>query len=406
MQVTPKGDLSEDGKRAIFNLDSCRLLLLHGMKNTQPRLNVITGDIDILNGDFGDIPPSRRFEALITLILSDHQWRFTKCTESNIRRFLEHIAVQDRYNPVLEAIKKCKWDGRDRFADVYAILGIPESDTLSRTLVRKWFHQGIVLLDNSDESPVGADGVLVLDGGQGIGKTSFFRKIAINPGWFRESGRLDQYDKDTERWLVTVWIAEFGELETTLRGDIERIKGFITNTTDKYRPPYARTDVVSPRRANLGATCNTTAFLKDQTGNRRFWTVPVGCIDLGALEKLDALQLWAQVYRENYNDKAGFRLTPGEREQLEQRNGEHLEMMKGEGEIRDILASAEPEHWQDTTVANFKANYEGLRNISVSQIGKVLTKLGIPEGKAERNGKKVDRFRRLPILDHYAYRSR
>ena len=402
MQVTPKGDLSEDGKRAIFNLDSCRLLLLHGMKNTQPRLNVITGDIDILNGDFGDIPPSRRFEALITLILSDHQWKFTKCTESNIRRFLEHIAVQDRYNPVLEAIKKCKWDGRDRFADVYAILGIPESDTLSRTLVRKWFHQGIVLLDNSDESPVGADGMLVLNGGQGVGKTSVLRKLAIVPEWFGEGERFDQFDKDTMRRIITVWIPELGELETTLRGDIEQIKNLITSAKDQYRPPYARSDVVSPRRANLAATCNTVDFLVDQTGNRRFWTIPVVSIDLDALNQLDALQLWAQVYEQYHHDKSGFRLTPEEREQLEQRNGTHRKLLKGEAEILDILNSAENNEWKDTTVTNFKACYRALDKYSVEEVGKVLNKHGYTGNPKKINGK-TDRLRRLPITSPYAY---
>lgn len=372
------------------------------MKNTQPRLNVITGDIDILNGDFGDIPPSRRFEALITLILSDHQWKFTKCTESTIRRFLEHIAVKDRYNPVLEAIKKCKWDGRDRIGDACAVLGIPESDTLSRLLIRKWFHQGVVLLDNAEDNPCGADGMLVLNGGQGVGKTSFLRKLAIGPEWFGEGERIERFDKDTVRRIVTVWIPELGELETTLRGDIEQIKNLITSAKDQYRPPYARSDVVSPRRANLAATCNTVDFLVDQTGNRRFWTIPVESVDLDALNQLDSLQLWAQVYEQYHHDKSGFRLTPEEREQLEQRNGTHRKLLKGEAEILDILGSAEDNQWTDTTVANFKACYRVLDRYSVEQIGKVLSKHGYTGNPKKINGK-TDRLRRLPITSPYAY---
>jgi predicted P-loop ATPase len=393
-----------------FSIDYCSNLLF-GMMGADIKFNVITGEIDVMGNlallgqDMNDVPHFKRLETLATLIHSEARNAFKQCDRSTIQSYLEALAYQRNYNPVYDHIAGVafRWDKADRLPEVYRILGIDEQDTLSRILIKKWFHQGISLLLNNDKSPIAPDGILVLCGRQGAGKTSFFRKIAIKPEWFGEGLCISQYDKDTKRRVVTSWIAELGELETTMKGDIAALKAFITSPRDQYRLPYGRSDTVSARRTNLCATCNTTDFLVDQTGNRRFWVVPVGATDLDALRKLDAEQLWAQMLLQCENDRDGFRLTRDELAQLEERNGKHVASLPAEDEVRDILQEAEafPERWQDTTVTNFVSCYKPLQKYSVKKVSQALDKLGI-EPKRLRVSGEVQRLRRLPILSPYA----
>lgn len=197
-------------QREPFSLSGCYDILR--AMSLAVQYNVVNGAIDVL----GELPihvqPSKRLDALITIIHSDYRGVFAGCTMENVQKYLETIANDRRYNPVFNEISIQKWDGTDRLSEIYKILGISEDDNLSRVLIRKWFHQGICLLDNSEKQPFGADGMLVLCGAQGVGKTSFFRKIAIRPEWFGEGLMINQYDKDTMRRVVTTWIAELGEV--------------------------------------------------------------------------------------------------------------------------------------------------------------------------------------------------
>ncbi len=391
-------------QREPFSLSGCYDILRSMSLGVQ--YNVITGDIDVMGKIpyVSDVRPSKQLDTLATIIHSDYRSMFTGCTTESIWKYLETIANDAQYNPVLNEISMCKWDGIDRLAEVYKILGISEDDDLSRTLIRKWLHQGVSLLNNEEKTPFGADGLLVLCGAQGVGKTSFFRKIAIHPEWFGEGLSINQYDKDTARRVVTSWIAELGELESTLKGDIASLKAFITQSTDRYRLSYARSDTVNVRRTNLCATCNTADFLTDATGNRRFWVVPVNKIDLDALDKLDPLQLWAQIYCEYSQDVQGFRLSHEERALLEERNRAHQKALPAEDEILDILTEAEghPDWWQDTTITNFMSCYPPLQKYSATKVSKALKKLGYVT-QMKRVESVTQRSIRLPIRSHYGY---
>ena len=188
-----------------------------------------------------------------------------------------------RFNPVLELLERARWDGKDRLEELFSILSLPRGDTLSRILISKWLMQSVAMARNQHPGAYGADGLLVLNGGQGIGKTTLVKKLGMRPDLYKLGQWLDVKDKDTFRRCTSAWIVELGELETTLRSDLERLKAFITAERDEYRLPYGRADRVLVRRTSLIATCNTERFLIDPTGSRRFWTVPLDTIDLDAL---------------------------------------------------------------------------------------------------------------------------
>ena len=344
---------------------------------------------------------SETVENHLDTIIFDAISKEYSCTQNRVTDFLPVIAGKNRFNPVLDTLAATPpWDGKDRFPEIYSILNIAENDDLSRTLVHKYFWQCLAMVKNELKSAYGADGLLVLQGPQGIGKTSFCRKIAIKEEFVKLGQYVDAKNRDVVRRTTSCFITELGEVETTFRHDLDSLKNFITRGIDEYRLPYGRKDERVPRRTSLIATCNSEQFLIDVTGNRRFWTVPVTDIDLPALDKLDIIQVWKQVEAETRDNPQGFRLTKEEVTALKARNTNHEKPVKAQDEIEDIFADAEenPEkyHLEYITVSVFKSLYSTLSRFDSRQIGQALKKLGY-EDKQKRIDGKPARVRELPV---------
>ena len=342
-----------------------------------------------------------RLHSNISAILySELQDNYKRCNMQIISAYLDIVASRNRYNPVIELLNSYEYDGRDYLSELYSILHIADDDELSRTLIKKWLWQSISLLHNDETEPFGADGVLVITGKQGIGKTSLFRKLALKPQFFKEGVCIDFRDKDSYIKALSCWIAEMGEIESTFRSDIERLKAFITNSVDEYRRPYGKDNIRALRRTSLCGTCNSDEFLIDNTGNRRFLTVRIDKIDLDRLRDFNAVQLWKQIEQMALNDIQGFRLTQAEQKQLAERNANHEKKLKGENEIEDILNQSDNTRykieWLYMTVTDFKQLYsDELRAYSAAQIGKVLDKMGYNAEIRKFDGK-TQRLRVLP----------
>jgi hypothetical protein len=318
--------------------------------------------------------------------------------------YITFTAREHRYNPVLEALEAVKWDGVDRLPQLYTLMGL-DADSLSQALVRKWLMQTVALLFNDPADPFGADGCLVLNGAQGAGKTSLFRHLAMRDAWFGEGLTVNDRDKDTTRRIVTTWIAELGEVESTLKSDISALKAFVSASIDHYRLPYGRADVVAPRMTSLCATCNSDRYLIDPTGNRRWWSVPFRrTVPREELLALDAAQLWAQIFATvaplPYTEKAGcFRLTEAERELLAIRNNEFEKPIKAQPEVEDILAKADLEKLttRNMTATEFREHWPALRAYSAQQVGAALKKCGIEMTKGGKGRRAAD----LPVPKTY-----
>jgi putative DNA primase/helicase len=195
-----------------------------------------------------------------------------------------------------------------------------------------------------------ADHTLVLDGKQGTGKTSTVRALG---GKFVTDGLPNLHDKDSAIHLQGVWIVELGELAAIRRtADVESTKVFLSRTVDRFRPPYGRRTIDVPRQCVFIATTNETQYLKDPTGNRRFWPVSCGAIDLPSLVR-DRDQLWAEAFV-LYQQGHAWHLTADEAalaggeqaervyvSELEQQIAAYLDGMVGGGTIetsvRDVL---------------------------------------------------------------------
>lgn len=320
---------------------------------------------------------------------------------SAIQECLAVIADERRYNAVEVMLKSCAWDGADRIELLYEIMGI-SGNAFSRLLVHKWLLQCVAMALNDEEHPYGSDGVLTLSGAQGIGKTSLIRILGVLGRFSREGLSIDFRVKDTILRAISSWLGEFGEMEAMLRKSEETLKAFLTNPVDNERSPYARESTKRPRRTSFVGTVNSTEFLRDPTGSRRFWTVPLERVDMDRLLSLTqdwVIQLWAQVYDEWLRKGAQcFRLTSAERAQLEARNRNHAEQMRGEQEVLDLLDFDLPvENWRWVSPA-VVASFIG-RATSSRGVGRILTKLQQADSRIEFQRTNNKRLYKIPFSE-------
>lgn len=209
------------------------------------------------------------------------------------------LALGDRnlFNPAADWMGSKPWDGEDRLPSFYATLTTEEGFPidLKETLLRKWLLSIVAATFLARNFM--ARGVLTLQGAQGLGKSTWVGKLVSDPD-VREKivkldHHLDPHDKDSVASAISNLIVEVGELDSSFRKDIARLKGFITRDVDKFRRPYARSESEYPRRTVFAATVNDRNFLVDDTGNSRFWTLPLVAIDYA--HGVDMQQLFAQL---------------------------------------------------------------------------------------------------------------
>jgi putative DNA primase/helicase len=210
----------------------------------------------------------------------------------NIDRFLDQLASENAYHPIVEHLKDNKWDGVSRLDSFLLTLRSPNQE-LSNKLLKTWLTACIAAAHT--ETGFVNHGVLVLQGPQGIGKTSWIKSLdPINCGAVKDGALLDPTNKDSIIGLNRFWIVELGELDATLnKTDIARIKSFITTHADDVRAPWGRKETHLIRRTAYIATVNESSFLVDTTGNRRWWTTPV--VECNYQHNFNMTQVWAEV---------------------------------------------------------------------------------------------------------------
>lgn len=326
--------------------------------------------------------------------------KFEGVSRPDVIDYITRYATRHKFNPILDLIQSTEWDGKDRITEIYNIFRIPldtEEGIYSRVFIQKWLMQCVCGLFNNISNPYSLDIILVFQGKQGIGKTRFFEKLALKSQYFGEGMCLDPRDKDSIIQATSKWICELGEIGSTMKKDMDSVKAFLTKSTDEYRTPYGKATLHYPRMTSFVGTVNDTEFLIDQTGNRRFVTIPLP-LDLiidyeTQIKPFNALQLWVQVYNMvKDKDKAScFRLSEEDKQQLEKRNFSFVKPMKGECEVLDILE--EQQTPQQGYICTFKEmtvlQFIQIHNLryDAGTIGKVLKKYGYESKLKKINGK-------------------
>jgi putative DNA primase/helicase len=203
-------------------------------------------------------------------------------------------AADDRaYHPIREYLNGLPaWDRIPRI-DTLLIDYLGAEDTpYVRAVTRKTLVAAVARIKRPGTKH---DSILVLNGRQGIGKSTLFARLGGK--WYSDSLSIsDMKDKTAPEKLQGYWILELGELVGIKKMDVETVKSFITRTDDKYRPSYGRAVESHPRQCVIVGTTNSDGgFLRDITGNRRFWPVRVtGNGTKHPWELSDIDQIWAE----------------------------------------------------------------------------------------------------------------
>lgn len=279
--------------------------------------------------------------------------------DSALRRFLEkcyaitgkekimdgmiNAAHDNTINPVKDYLEGLEWDQVPRL-DTLLVKYLGAEDTpYTRAVTRKTFTAAVARVF---EPGCKFDYVLTLSGPQGRGKSTLVARMSN--GWYTDSlagiGTKEAYEG-----LQGYWLVELGELAAMKKTEIETIKNFISKQVDSYRAAYGRRVEDHPRRCIFIGTTNSTAFLRDDTGNRRFWPVRLGEKDpaktvWGDLDQGTIDQLWAEACF-YYLDGEALTLTPELAAAAMEQQRDFTEDDPRAGEVAQFLDRLLPEDW-------------------------------------------------------------
>lgn len=203
------------------------------------------------------------------------------------------VARKAQFHPVRNYLNGLTWDGKKRIDTWLPVYLGAEDNEYTRAVGSRWLISAVARVVKPGCK---ADQVLILEEGQGVKKSTSLRTLGAP--WFTDE--LDAIgSKDTAVQLQGVWIVELAELDALGRAEISRTKAFISKSFDRFRPPYGRHAIRFDRQCVFAGTVNHSDYLKDETGNRRFWPVKCGPVteagelDVASLAR-DRDQLWAE----------------------------------------------------------------------------------------------------------------
>ncbi|HBZ6636335.1 virulence-associated E family protein [Clostridium botulinum] len=271
---------------------------------------------------------------------------------SNISKYNDAISLvvaNNSFHPIKELFNNLKWDGIQRI-NTLLIDYLGAEDTLyTKVIMKKWLVAAVARVFNPGCK---FDNMPILSGPQGIGKSTFFKKIGIN--WFTDNN-IDL--KDTKKAIEVLrgkLIVEMAELSNMKRADVEITKNFITRTEFEARPAYGKRNITLPIQWVYCGTTNDKEFLKDKTGNRRFWPIDVGINEpkksvFKDLSKEVIFQTWAEAL-ELYKNEYKLTLSEEEEKQAQAQQQLHMETDELEQIIEDKLNwDAPKEQWNKYT---------------------------------------------------------
>lgn len=312
---------------------------------------------------------------------------------SVVKNYLWTIIDQNSFNPMIEMIHSKKWDGEDRLTHLINSIFSPDKEEYKIEIITRWLIQCTAAWDRAIKSPYPNvlprfENVLTFVGSQGINKTKFFELLL--PREYKQyvgtGNHLDPTNKDSIHLAIGKAITELGELDSTFKGDIAKIKAFLSLSVDKYRIPYAQNESEFARRTSFCASVNDIEFLVDPTGNRRFWPLNIYKIDFATYQELDKQQLWAQVYETLYLQGEHWWIdtehNPEVSKMLSEKHQEHAVLNPADEIALSVIeytkkAKENDLYWKNATEIALANNLSGNGRNNISIIKKRLMDAGI-----------------------------
>lgn len=327
--------IGKSGETRLENIEANYKLVLANAPEWRGvlRFNDVTKDVELVGGPLrADVTPDTLpMEVTCWIQTSVYGQLGLRPKPHQIAEVLLNVARMHTVDPLRDYLLSIapEWDGVPRADDLFIrYFGAPTADHEGADLtgylraVGGKFLIGAVARALSPGCKV--DTLPVVEGIQGLGKSKAFRVLATGRAestgpfrdWFTDT-KIDVQSRDS--WMVAsrTWLIELAELETLSRADVNALKAFFSRCDDLYRPPYGRTLLKVPRRCVFVGTTNKDDYLRDETGNRRYWPVRAGVVDLKALAN-DRDQLWAEAVARFFRDEPWWLEGRSEMEQAEQ----------------------------------------------------------------------------------------
>ena len=279
---------------------------------------------------------------LLRLNLSEK--KNTTFSTDDIKTSIYGISELNRYHPIKELIEAVQWDGVKR-AEKFFIdcLGV-EDNELNREVTRKWLLACITRLYEKGRK---FDEMLILFGGQGIGKSTTLERLALDTFYTKVTGKLSN---ETILQTSKTWLVELDELSTLLRTPSEEFKAWLSSRKDTTRVPYEAQPLDFERGFIVLGTTNNKKILKDNTGNRRFWILDCNKDNIKtsifSLTKQDILQVWAEV-RTWYLKNESLLLSQTARKMMEEKTENYVIPIPFTDEIKNITNMKFPRNWKE-----------------------------------------------------------
>ena len=313
--------------------------------------------------------------ALFSLIQADYGLK----SRQDFADALKNVSMRNKFHPVRELLDSLTWDGKEHIRSLLPeYLGAEDSD-YTYQVMRLWMLGAVSRVYKPGSK---FDYTIILQGSQGIGKSTFLKLMALDDSWFNDS--LDSLDSDKAvQSLTGSWIIELAELKSLARtaGGVESVKRFLTATQDKYRIPYERRADTFYRQCVFAGTTNKDDFLQDETGNRRFLIIHTGFTktskSLFTPEVMDDIkQAWAEAVHIWKNEDPELILPENcmqQAKELQEANmaddgkrGIILDYLEGKTQVcaREIWFEAlketiPPKNWQASEINNIVAKIPG-----------------------------------------------
>jgi putative DNA primase/helicase len=270
------------------------------------------------------------------------------------------VSAERAYHPIKEYFEVLpEWDGIERLDTLLIDYLGAEDSPYTRAVMRKTLCAAVARVYQPGTK---FDHILVLNGPQGIGKSTFFDRLAGK--WFSDSLTIsDMRDKTAPEKLQGYLILELGELAGIKKVDVETVKSFISRVDDKYRASYGYTVESHPRQCVIvGSTNSESGFLRDITGNRRFWPVRVGGKgQKKAWDLKEVDQIWSEaIARYRGGEELFLKGEVAQTAIIEQAGA--MESDEREGLVRNYLETLLPENWRTLDLYD-RRNFLGGGNI-------------------------------------------
>lgn len=336
------------------------------IKNTIANCKLIFENDEKLKGCFGFNEFAQREMALKKLPWDRRQKKYPRPLadhdDAEIRHYMEAIynitgrgqildgltivLRANSYNPIEDYLEALEWDGVERLDWLYIDLFGAVDDEYTRAIARK---AHVAAVARVFEPGCKYDQAPIIVGDQGVGKSTYLAKMGMS--WFTDS-LITIQGKEALESIQGSWIVELGELASLRRAESDAVKRFISASEDKFRVAYGKRTEDFPRRCVFFGTTNEEDFLRDATGNRRYWIINVlgrvGAEEMNVWNYLDREtvdQLWAEAKHYYYEGETFAKLPKHLAQVASDIQDMHLEKDERLGIVREYLTRELPEEW-------------------------------------------------------------